>query len=108
MSGVEFTWCSDSFPVSLHLQFFGVHINDSIWHLDGSRARPRDTVKPLADSLGLQIDTRIDRDDSAGVAQAVNDYHGDGNILICWEHGQLQDILQALGVADAPAYPGTR
>jgi hypothetical protein len=75
---------------------------------DGSRTRPRDTVKPLAQSLGLDIDTRIDRNDSAGVAQAVNEYHGDGNILICWEHGELHDIMQALGVEDAPEYPGTR
>ena len=75
---------------------------------DGSRTRPRDTVTPLADSLGLPIDTRIDRNDSAGVAQAVKDYQGHGNILICWEHGQLQHIMKALGVEHAPEYPGTR
>jgi hypothetical protein len=56
----------------------------------------------------LEIDTRFDRNDSAGVATAVKDYKGNGNILICWEHGQLQDIMQALGIADAPQYPGTR
>jgi len=75
---------------------------------DGSRARPRDTVLPLANALGLDIDTSVDRNDSQGVAEKVRNYNGQGNILICWEHGQLQDIMQAIGISDAPAYPGTR
>jgi len=35
----------------------------------------------------------------------VNAYTGTGNILICWEHGELTDIAEALGDGNAPEYP---
>jgi hypothetical protein len=75
---------------------------------DGSRQRPYDTVEPLAQDLGLTVDTSCDRDDSKCVEQVVNGYTGSGNILICWEHGNLQDIVDALGDSDAPSYPDDR
>ena len=28
------------------------------------------------------------------------------NILICWEHKKLTDLVEALGEKDAPKYPG--
>jgi hypothetical protein len=74
---------------------------------DGSRARPYDTVEPLAQELGLTVDTSCGRDDSDCVANTVENYSGSGNILICWEHGQLTDIVEALGDSNAPTYPGT-
>lgn len=72
---------------------------------DGSRDRPYETVEPLANSLGLTVDTSCGRDDSDCVANVVENYSGSGNILICWEHGQLTDIVSALGDDDAPTYP---
>ena len=48
---------------------------------DGSRQRPYDTVKPLADSLGLTIDTSCGRDDSGCVANAVDSYEGRGGFI---------------------------
>ena len=63
---------------------------------------------PLAQALGLDIDLSVNRNDARKVADKVKKFKGPGNILICWEHGQLQDIMQELGVADAPAYPGER
>ncbi|KAF2720485.1 putative phosphoglycerate mutase family protein [Polychaeton citri CBS 116435] len=72
---------------------------------DGSRARPYDTVEPLANSLGLSVDTSCDRDDSDCVANVVESYSGSGNILICWEHNALTDIVSALGDSNAPDYP---
>jgi hypothetical protein len=38
------------------------------------------------------------------VADVVNNYSGPGNILICWEHDALTDIVKALGDDDAPKY----
>jgi hypothetical protein len=35
----------------------------------------------------------------------VESYDGPGNILICWEHDALTDIVDALGDKDAPTYP---
>ncbi|GAB7356942.1 hypothetical protein MBLNU459_g7787t1 [Dothideomycetes sp. NU459] len=75
---------------------------------DGDRARPYQTVKPLAKSLGVKFNHKIDRDDSAGVVDAVQEYSGGGNILICWEHGRLTDIATALGITPAPVYPDKR
>lgn len=75
---------------------------------DGERDRPYLTVKPLADSLGVPFDYSIARDDADKVAKTVRKFNGAGNILICWEHGQLTSIAEALGVKGAPKYPGDR
>lgn len=48
----------------------------------GKRERPYQTVKPLADDLGLTVDTSCDRDDEKCVEDAVDDYKGSKNILI--------------------------
>ncbi|KFY69740.1 hypothetical protein V501_08360 [Pseudogymnoascus sp. VKM F-4519 (FW-2642)] len=72
---------------------------------DGSRARPLATVQPLATDLGITVDTSCDRDDQKCVAKVVNNYTGSGNILICWEHDALTDIVDALGDSNAPSYP---
>jgi hypothetical protein len=73
--------------------------------IDGSRQRPYDTVEPLAEDLGLSVDTSCDRDDQDCVADVVESYNGSGNILICWEHDALHDIVKALGDKNAPDYP---
>ncbi|RYP68043.1 hypothetical protein DL771_006884 [Monosporascus sp. 5C6A] len=68
---------------------FGVGSEYSITHImaqtpksNGKGKRPYDTVKPLADDLGLTVDISCDRDDSKCVADFVNGYTADGNILI--------------------------
>lgn len=64
-------------------------------------------MKPLADDLGLTVDTSCDRDDEDCVADAVSNYDGDGAILICWEHKELSSICEALGgsSSECPDYP---
>ena len=51
------------------------------------------------------------------MAQAANAYTGPGNVLVCWEHGQLAAIAAAMGVekyaektglAGKVEYPGDR
>ncbi|KAJ2966425.1 hypothetical protein NUW58_g10666 [Xylaria curta] len=73
--------------------------------LDGKRARPYLTVKPLADDLGLTVDTSCDRDDEKCVQKAVDKFKGNGNILICWEHDQLNNLAEELGAKDVANYP---
>ncbi|KAL3482104.1 hypothetical protein BJX99DRAFT_217369 [Aspergillus californicus] len=75
---------------------------------DGKRNRPYQTVLPLSEDLGLEVDISCDRDDPDCVKDAVDDYDGDGNILICWEHDALTDIVEELGDDDAPEYPSDR
>jgi len=91
---------------------FGANTSYNIGHImaetpksSGARARPYDTVEPLAEDLGLTVDTSCDRDDSGCVADVVDSYGGSGNILICWEHDALTNIVTALGDDDAPTYP---
>ncbi|PIG83073.1 phosphoglycerate mutase family protein [Aspergillus arachidicola] len=74
----------------------------------GKRTRPYETVLPLAEDLGLTVDTSCDRDDPKCVKKAVEEYKGDGNILICWQHEALTDIVKKLGAKDAPEYPSDR
>jgi hypothetical protein len=69
------------------------------------------TVLPLADSLGLKVednsfDIRFKRDKSEKVAEAVRNFQGPGNILICWEHKALTDLATAIGVKNALEYDG--
>jgi hypothetical protein len=40
----------------------------------------------------------IGRDDVRAAADAAKAFQGPGNVLICWEHGQLAKIAEALGV----------
>ncbi|KAE8392576.1 hypothetical protein BDV23DRAFT_192523, partial [Aspergillus alliaceus] len=75
---------------------------------DGKRARPYETVHPLAEDLGLTVDTSCDRDDPKCVKDAIDKYDGDGNVLICWQHTALTDIIKELGDDDAPTYPKGR
>ncbi|KAH1376872.1 hypothetical protein KXW57_007079 [Aspergillus fumigatus] len=75
---------------------------------NGKRARPYETVEPLAEDLGLTVDTSCDRDDPKCVRDVVEGYTGSGNILICWEHDALTEIVDKLGDDDAPSYPDDR
>ncbi|KAL6864000.1 hypothetical protein J3F83DRAFT_744245 [Trichoderma novae-zelandiae] len=72
---------------------------------DGKRIRALNTVTPLAQDLGLTVDTSCGKTKSDCVADLVDDYKGSGNILICWEHSELTDIAEALGVKKGPEYP---
>ncbi|KAH0345010.1 hypothetical protein KCU83_g8031, partial [Aureobasidium melanogenum] len=76
----------------------------------GERERPYDTIRPLAESLGdkVEVNKDIGRDDAEAVAEAARGFTGDGNVLICWEHGELTQIAEAIGVKGAIEYPDDR
>ncbi|KUJ18955.1 uncharacterized protein LY89DRAFT_643510 [Mollisia scopiformis] len=75
---------------------------------DGSRDRPYETIEPLAEELGVKVDKSIERDDAAEAAEKAKAYRGEGNVLVCWEHGVLGKIVEALGVPGGATYPGDR
>jgi hypothetical protein len=65
-------------------------------------------IQPVANDLGLTVDTSCNRDDADCVAALVENYVSEGagkNVLICWEHDNLTGIVQVLGDSDAPGYP---
>ncbi|KAF5665960.1 phosphoglycerate mutase [Fusarium denticulatum] len=75
-------------------------------HKDGGRDRPWKTVEPLADSLGLKVHKKIERDDYAGAASKALSFDGPGNVLLCWEHKSLEGIARAIGIQCYAAQTG--
>lgn len=55
-------------------------------------------MQPLAQELGVNVNSDIHRDDAAGVARAAKQYKGTGNVLICWEHHNLSNIANSIGI----------
>jgi hypothetical protein len=71
---------------------------------DPSR-RPIETVTPLANSLGLKINTPYARDEVKDLANSIlsnSDYDGK-MVLICWEHNMIPKLAHKLGVEPKPA-----
>lgn len=42
------------------------------------------------------------------MADLIDAYDGDGNILVCWQHGYLTDIAESIGADEGPEYPEDR
>ncbi|MGN5377056.1 hypothetical protein ACQ4WX_03550 [Streptomyces lasalocidi] len=66
--------------------------------------RMRQTVTPLAKSLGLTVDTSFAEGSERRLAQAA--LNAPGPVLICWEHSRIPAIVAGLGAADAPGTAG--
>ncbi|HEU0301176.1 MAG TPA: histidine phosphatase family protein [Longimicrobium sp.] len=69
--------------------------------------RPRLTVTPLADALGLKIDDKHADEDYAKVADdllAHGKYDG-SNVLVCWHHGHLLELAARLGATSGTSWP---
>ena len=68
--------------------------------------RPRETVQPLADALGMHVMHDFENRDFADLIQEIfddPDYKGK-TLVICWHHGNLPAIAALLG-APAGSYP---
>jgi hypothetical protein len=96
-------------------KLFGPHSDYEVKYMiaqrpkaNGKRQRPLDTLRPLADELGLTVDTDCERDDFEGFAAKIKGYKDKGNVLVCWEHKRLTDLALALGVHNPPTYPTDR
>jgi hypothetical protein len=59
--------------------------------------RPRLTVTPFSKATGLAIDQRFASKDFQGLADDLRAKPHGAHILICWHHGQIPDLLEALG-----------
>lgn len=65
-------------------------------------------MRPLAEDLDIKVDISCNRDDPKCVKKTIKKYNGKGNILICWEHHRMTDLVEVLGNEDAPEYPDDR
>ena len=67
--------------------------------------RPRETLEPLSEKIGVAIDTSVKDKNYDELAQELNDPKFDGKfIAIAWHHGKIPELAQALG-APAGTYP---
>jgi hypothetical protein len=67
--------------------------------------RPRLTVEPFAKAAKLQIDTRFGNNQSAELAADLRATQQGKVILICWRHGNIPDLLGALGAKPESLLP---
>ncbi|KAF4589099.1 putative phosphoglycerate mutase family protein [Ophiocordyceps camponoti-floridani] len=93
-------------------RLFGADSRYDIGHImaqrprrNNHRRRPLDTVSPLAHDLGLDVDISCRKKDMDCVRDAIENYDGRGNILICWEHKLIKKIAKELGGRHIDKYP---
>ncbi|KIP03789.1 hypothetical protein PHLGIDRAFT_76998 [Phlebiopsis gigantea 11061_1 CR5-6] len=77
----------------------------------GNKTEAVDTATPLAQSLGLTLDTSCDRTDKDCVGDALSAFaaaNPSTSMLVVWDTETLPDIAEALGANDVPDYPSKR
>ena len=67
--------------------------------------RPRLTVEPTAQALGLPVDSRFADKDVQGLAKDLRANPHGPVILIAWHHGQIPSLLQALSADPEKVIP---
>ena len=67
--------------------------------------RPRLTVEPLSQALGLEPELKFTSLQSRELARELRTKPHGKCILICWRHGKIPDLLQALGVKPSKLLP---
>ena len=62
--------------------------------------RPRLTMEPLAEAMGMEINAKHQENDYQEVADDIlqNSKYDRSNIVICWHHGEILQLAAALGV----------
>jgi hypothetical protein len=69
---------------------------------DGPSQRPYETIKPLADRLGLKPVTTWTLGQEANLVAEIKQLSG--VVLVCWEHKRIiSGILPAIGLPDLPS-----
>ncbi len=91
-------YTADSKPVTINYLFAAADTKGSM--------RPRLTLEPLSKATGLKIDQRFTDKQGEGLADELRAKPHGGNILICWHHGQIPALLQALGADPKKLLPG--
>lgn len=71
-----------------------------------SSERPRLTVEPLGKAIGLKPDVRFKNKNVADLARELQSKSHGEHILICWHHGEIPSLVEALGENPAALLPG--
>ncbi len=69
--------------------------------------RPVETVTPLAERLGLKIHQKYLKDDHTTMVNHIlgDDKYTDSNVVVCWEHTDIEAISTAFGTTNVPSNP---
>jgi hypothetical protein len=59
--------------------------------------RPRLTLEPIAQALGISIDSQFKSKDFLKLTQKIETLPQDSNVLICWHHSGIPNLIGALG-----------
>jgi len=59
--------------------------------------RPRLTIEPLGKALGLPVDSRVKNKDFQSLVDELRTKEHGTNILIAWHHGEIPNLVKALG-----------
>jgi broad specificity phosphatase PhoE len=73
-----------------------------------SSRRPRLTIEPTAKELGLTIDTRFKNQQFLELVDEIQSLPHSTNVLICWHHGKIPQLLRALGADPKRLLPDGR
>ncbi len=68
--------------------------------------RPRLTLEPLSHALGLKIDSRFKNKKLPELAEELRSHPHGKCILIAWHHGEIPELLHALGADPEKLLPG--
>ncbi len=68
--------------------------------------RPRLTLEPLSRALKLPIDNRFANKNAPELGREIRSHWHGQNLLICWHHGEIPALLQALGATPESVLPG--
>lgn len=68
--------------------------------------RPYDTLRPLADALGLTIKEKFDDNETDALVEhlGTSEKYAGKSGVIAWRHGNIPSLLEALGAPDG-SYP---
>jgi hypothetical protein len=72
-------------------------------------SRPVETVSPLLAAFNLTLDDSHSDDDYGKVAQDILSHskYAGAVVLVCWHHGKIQALAEALSVPQPPSWPST-
>jgi hypothetical protein len=70
--------------------------------------RPRLTLEPLAAALGLKVDHRFKNKNFQELADEIQSKDHGKCMLICWHHGEIPELVRALGADPAKLLPDAK
>ena len=70
--------------------------------------RPFLTIEPASKVLGLAIDSRFDSSQSRKLADEIRARSHGKLILICWHHGDIPQLIKALGADSGQMIPNSK